>query len=327
MKLESYLHIKGGILVKFKSFLLLILILNLFFAYGCMESETAKNEKLQIAFLSQNCFACHAPNMEQANKIAPAIGEIRVRYRNLISSEMEFILAINKYLTAPGFDTTQNKDWVHQYGNMPKMSFPEKRLEAALSYLYHTEVDSSAWFVANQNLLEDKQLLKTILQENMTPFEIAEQSAHSTKSLLGSNLMSALKNNGELGALEFCNINAQKLTDDQSKNLNLEIKRVSDRPRNKINAASTEEIQLIQMYREKIQNKNKLVPTQIDKTTNFIAYFPIETNESCLKCHGIVGKDIKEGVYLKIKSLYPNDVAVGYKVNEIRGLFRVSMRK
>lgn len=303
------------------------MILNLFFAYGCKESETEKDENLQIAFLSQNCLACHSPNMEQANKIAPAIGEIRVRYRNLISSEMEFTVAINKYLTAPGFDTTQNKDWVNQYGNMPKMSFPEKRLERALSYLYHTEVDSPSWFKAKQSLLEDKPALKKILREDMTSFEIAEQSAHATKSLLGSNLMSALKNKGELGALEFCNINAQKLTNDQSKDLNLEIKRVSDRPRNKINAASSEEIQLIQKYQEKIQNKSKLTATQFDKDSTFVAYFPIETNEACLKCHGIVNKDIKKDVYLKIKSLYPDDVAVGYKSNDIRGLFRVTMRK
>lgn len=39
----------------------------------------------------------------------------------------------------------------------------------------------------------------------------------------------------------------------------------------------------------------------------------------CLQCHGSE-KDIKPETLAKIKSLYPNDKAIGYQENEMRGL-------
>jgi len=308
-----------------KSSSIMILISLLFSA--CRESEIEKKEKIQIAFLSQNCFSCHSPNMEQKEKLAPAMGEIRLRYRNLISSKTEFISAINKYLSSPGFETTQNKDWVVKYGNMPKMIFHEQRLEDALSYLYHTEVDSQEWWNTKQSLLADKKTLQKILSENMTLLEIAQQSAHQTKSALGSKLMSSLLQKGELGALEFCNVNAQKITKEKSTELQAEIKRVSDKPRNQLNAASEIEVGIIETYKLNLAKKTKLQPRTFETDKTFTAYFPIETNDTCLKCHGVKGKDIKKEVTRKILELYPEDTAVGYKTNEIRGLFKVTLSK
>ena len=55
------------------------------------------------------------------------------------------------------------------------------------------------------------------------------------------------------------------------------------------------------------------------KFDNGVFYAPITTNSMCLQCHGSE-KDIKPATLAKIKSLYPNDKAIGYQENEMRGL-------
>ncbi len=139
--------------------------------------------------------------------------------------------------------------------------------------------------------------------------------------------MNSLKEKGELQTLKFCNLNAQSLTLQKAMELKADVRRVSDKPRNLANEASSEEIAIIQNYKENRHKNLPLLPQAKETETKFIAYFPIETNEMCLKCHGEIGIDIKPEVYGKIKSLYPKDLAVGYKTNEIRGLFRVVLDK
>ena len=53
-----------------------------------------------------------------------------------------------------------------------------------------------------------------------------------------------------------------------------------------------------------------------------VFYKPIVTGEICLKCHGdpsTFPTALKE----KLQTLYPDDLATGYKTGEIRGAFRV----
>ena len=44
----------------------------------------------------------------------------------------------------------------------------------------------------------------------------------------------------------------------------------------------------------------------------------------CLKCHG---KDIEPNVSALILKLYPNDLAVGYDENEVRGIWSIAFDK
>ena len=43
----------------------------------------------------------------------------------------------------------------------------------------------------------------------------------------------------------------------------------------------------------------------------------------CLQCHGEKGKNIQPKTLEKIAQLYPNDLATGYKENEVRGLISI----
>ena len=58
-----------------------------------------------------------------------------------------------------------------------------------------------------------------------------------------------------------------------------------------------------------------------------IGYYPIITNQSCLQCHGNTKKDIKPKVLEKIDLLYPKDLAINYKNNELRGIWVIEMDK
>ena len=49
---------------------------------------------------------------------------------------------------------------------------------------------------------------------------------------------------------------------------------------------------------------------------------PILTGKVCLTCHG---SEIEEGLAFRIKELYPNDRAIGFKLGEIRGAFSVTI--
>ena len=44
---------------------------------------------------------------------------------------------------------------------------------------------------------------------------------------------------------------------------------------------------------------------------------------TCLKCHGKPDIDIAQGTLKKINQLYPNDLAKGYKLDDLRGLWKI----
>jgi len=46
-----------------------------------------------------------------------------------------------------------------------------------------------------------------------------------------------------------------------------------------------------------------------------------------LQCHGEPNKQIADQTFLAIQKLYPNDQAVGYDINQVRGIWNVSFTK
>ena len=56
-----------------------------------------------------------------------------------------------------------------------------------------------------------------------------------------------------------------------------------------------------------------------------VAYYPIVTNGLCLQCHGRPGVELQAETQAALRARYPDDQAVGYGVNELRGIFVVSM--
>ncbi len=147
--------------------------------------------------------------------------------------------------------------------------------------------------------------------------------AVQVKRGLGKELMKAINEKGTSGALSYCNFKALSITDSLSAEFGVSIKRVSDKNRNPFNKASDQELDHINFLKKEHEKGKVLAPkiTNIDGKT--VAYYPILTNGFCLQCHGTKDVDIDSVTSSKIEKLYPKDLATGYVVDEVRGLWVV----
>ena len=106
--------------------------------------------------------------------------------------------------------------------------------------------------------------------------------------------------------------------------LNAKIKRVSDKPRNTNNVANEQELAYINKVIAKLANGEKIAGELFQEDNSNVAYYPITTNDMCLQCHGTAQEQIKESTLSLLSELYPEDKAVGYKANELRGILVVA---
>jgi hypothetical protein len=69
---------------------------------------------------------------------------------------------------------------------------------------------------------------------------------------------------------------------------------------------------------------SKTVNTQRD----VIFYKPIMISmPTCLKCHGKPNIDIDEATLKAIAEKYPNDLATGYNLSDLRGAWKITFKK
>ena len=153
--------------------------------------------------------------------------------------------------------------------------------------------------------------------------EIGMEYAVSTKAVLGKNLIGAIQGKGTLGALEFCNIQAMPLTDSMAVVHRAKIKRVSDKPRNPNNQANSEELEYIEAFKNTVASGKKVEPIVNHDNDQVDFYYPITTNTMCLQCHGKPEVQIEPATMDKLHDLYPEDQAIGYTENEVRGLWTI----
>jgi pimeloyl-ACP methyl ester carboxylesterase len=161
----------------------------------------------------------------------------------------------------------------------------------------------------------------------VTPLEQGKNIAMQTKLALGKNLMHAVNTRGTAGALEFCSEKAFLLTDSMSKVLNAKIRRVSDKNRSPLNAASGSELAYIRDAKASLAKGEPVKSKMQEQVGKHVGYYPIVTEAMCLQCHGKPGTDISEATTAKLRQLYPNDKATGYGINELRGIWVVEMNK
>lgn len=153
--------------------------------------------------------------------------------------------------------------------------------------------------------------------------EIGSNYAKSTQKELGKNLMGAIKMEGTLGALEFCNVQAYPLTDSMAVVHRAKIKRVSDKPRNPSNQANDEELGYIESFKKAIASGGEVNPIMTEENGQVRFYSPITTNAMCLQCHGKLEEQIQPATMEKLQELYPADQAIGYTENEVRGIWAI----
>lgn len=138
---------------------------------------------------------------------------------------------------------------------------------------------------------------------------------------LQSLLMKTIQEKGFVEAVEVCNLKMQANTQDS----NPRIRRVSDLNRNPSNAPTDSELKIIQKWKSDLSQGKEIEPTIFEESQFHIVMKPIVLqNPTCLNCHGT---SINPEVENKIKSLYPNDKAIGYKLGDLRGAFVAYWKK
>ncbi len=145
-----------------------------------------------------------------------------------------------------------------------------------------------------------------------------------------SSLQKAIAENGPVGALEFCNVEALPILAEVSMKHQAAIRRVSNRNRNPSNLPDEDEAPLLDAYEYTAENGGKSEPSiqKIEGGTVFLYTKPIVVPGGfCLGCHGEPGKDIAESTLKKLAELYPQDKAQNHQVGDLRGMWSVRIPK
>jgi hypothetical protein len=169
---------------------------------------------------------------------------------------------------------------------------------------------------------EEKKQQQAIMKEFT---EVGNRIAKASFESLSGNLKAAASNGGITNAIQFCNMNALPLTDSLSKTFNAKIKRSSLKLRNPGNQPDSLEAYMLDLYLQIEKMKKPLVGKTLLANNGDVRYFaPIILKSQCLKCHGVIGQDIKDETYAIIKEHYPNDQAVGYYEGQLRGIWSIN---
>ena len=138
-----------------------------------------------------------------------------------------------------------------------------------------------------------------------------------------NTLIQGLQHNNLKKALKYCNKEVEQLVSKDNEK-GFTIKRVSLRPRNNNNYPNIYEKEILEKFNKLSLEDNKdlvLEHSEIIKDENnnkFIYVKAIRIKEVCLNCHGSnISSDLKK----EIQKLYPDDKAINYKLNDIRGAF------
>ena len=144
---------------------------------------------------------------------------------------------------------------------------------------------------------------------------------------LQGELQAAMKAGGPVEAIEVCHTRAPEIARQVSRERGLDIARTSLKIRNPGNRPDGWEREVLEDFdarRAAGEDPARLEAHTIyvrgnEKEYRFMKAIPV--GEVCLNCHG--GAQVKPPVEAALKRLYPEDVARGYNLGELRGAFVV----
>lgn len=301
-----------------RAFLFFVLFGGLIIWMSCQQNTTPTPESEGFdaaAYFQNQCSSCHALEKEG---VGPSLKDIRSTYLQKFESEKAFVEAMYHFLNQPTRENALFASYVEKTGPMPKLLYNDIELKLFLEHLFSTEITQSNW-TSTTSSVSAPPITDLVAK--------GSELASKTKTELGKNLMAAIAAKGPHGAVDFCNTRAIPITDSMSKALNAKIKRVSNKPRNPMNLANESETAFIQELTDNLAKGLPLTPKIKENKSHFLGYYPIVISDNCLQCHGTFPLEISEKTAVSISQKYPQDKAIGYKTNEIRGLFVVEFSK
>ncbi|MGV0922628.1 Tll0287-like domain-containing protein [Empedobacter tilapiae] len=159
-------------------------------------------------------------------------------------------------------------------------------------------------------------------EEKIESLKFGNEISNKAQKILLKNVASAIETGGTEYAIEFCNTKAISLTDSISKTNQIRIQRLSDKNRNPNNAIKTDVDKIA--WQRINQNEKEFL---LKGNNNEVYYYkPIILGvPACVKCHGS-SVDIERNTQKNIKDKYPNDLAVNYKLGDLRGMWKIKIK-
>lgn len=160
---------------------------------------------------------------------------------------------------------------------------------------------------------------------------LVEEAKLAVKALGGTlkgELQLAMKNGGPLNALDVCQTKAPEIAKAVSADKGMAVSRVSLKNRNPVMGKANEWQNTVlndfETRKTGGESPDTLAYANIVKAADGKQEFrfmkAIPTGKLCLTCHGA---ELKPEVSAKLKTLYPEDHATGYKEGDLRGAFVV----
>lgn len=141
-------------------------------------------------------------------------------------------------------------------------------------------------------------------------------------------LQQAMQSGGPINGISVCHDKAGQIATDLAQNLDMLVGRTSLKVRNPDNAPDNWELAVLKQFEaRKVQGEptDKLEFFAViddDKGQKTFRYMKaIPTTAPCLACHG---DSISPEVDVRLKELYPNDTARGFREGDLRGAFTIA---
>lgn len=147
---------------------------------------------------------------------------------------------------------------------------------------------------------------------------------------LKSELVAALKAGGPANGIEVCKSAAPVITAEVVERHGWDVGRTALKVRNPDNKPSEWEREMLEAFVKqtsegadpKTLSVTRIVEKGGEKTFRYMKVIPMGA-KPCTTCHG---DKIDPALQAKIKELYPEDEAVGFKPGEVRGAFTLSRK-
>ena len=145
---------------------------------------------------------------------------------------------------------------------------------------------------------------------------------------LQKELQEAVNNGGPANGITVCHERAGQIATDLGSKLDMIVGRTSLKTRNPSNAPDNWELAVLKQFEarkdvgepvDKLEFFAVIEDDQGQKTFRYMKAIP--TAALCLNCHG---EHIPPEVDAKLKELYPNDQARGFKEGDLRGAFTLA---
>lgn len=135
---------------------------------------------------------------------------------------------------------------------------------------------------------------------------------------LKPQLKSALQEGGPRKAIAVCSTQAPAIAQELSESSGWVVKRVSDRNRNPNAIPDSWEARSIEILKGQIEENLAQPMFRFEETPEGFRYAQAQITEGlCLTCHG---EAIPAGTQEALNEYYPDDLATGYKLGEVRGI-------